>query len=514
MKKCLLFCFGALLGLTSMAQESRMSSADGAVSVADTLRKERLQQHVYFLAADSLCGRSAGSADADKARAYLQAQYEAMGLEPWQECWEHPFEKRGKNFTNLVGVIPGCDPVLKNEYIVLGAHYDHLGVRNDTIVYNGADDNASGSAALVEIARELLAHRLELRRSILIAAFDAEELGLFGSSALAKELKEQGCDVRLMMSIDMVGWLKEGKQLTLEGTGTISHGEQLLSAAAQQFGLAIRCKNFESSIMTATDTEGFAQNGIPTLAVSTGLKSPYHKPEDDAELIDYEGMELVTRYLADVTASFASDTDFAPSGRVSFKHRAYPDHGMRFAVEAGFGSSGLTYPRQSAVDGQLAPGSFDVGLSGTYNMRPFAVQTDVLLGRQRYLVPDPDDCLAKSYSYSQTTLTIPVSLQLLFRTSDSVDMKLYFWIGGGAWYRHVFDDRFKDSSRKTASSDFLGAGTDIRSNDMGYHISFGVNIYNFAIEGCWMNGLTPLLTAPTLPTVKPWTRMCNLKWYF
>ena len=83
----------------------------------------------------------------------------------------------------MVGVIEGSDPELKNEYIVLGAHYDHLGVRNGK-VYNGADDNASGSAALIEVARELFSKRDSLRRSVIIAAFDAEELGLWGVQSL------------------------------------------------------------------------------------------------------------------------------------------------------------------------------------------------------------------------------------------------------------------------------------------------------------------------------------------
>ena len=509
-KSVLLFSLLALLCISLPAQDT----PSAIHSDATASRKERLQQHIYFLAADSLHGREAGTSDAAKARAYLIDNYTAMGLEAWKNdtlAVSFTWDRQDTPYTNLIGVIRGTDPVLRDEYIVLGAHYDHIGMKNDTTVYNGADDNASGTAALMEITRDLLAHRADLKRSVLIAAFDAEEKGLYGSTALARLMEDEGVNVRLMMSIDMVGWLKAENRLTLEGTGTIRNGNQILRSEADRLGLSIRCKDFESSILTATDTEGFAQNGIPTLAVTTGLKSPYHKPADDADLIDYDGLELVTRYLTAITTSFATDTSFKPSGHVSFKHRHYPDYGVRLAAVAGWGNSGLAYPKGAAIDGRSLGGTWQAGFSGKLNLKHFAVAADVLYGQQRYLLPDPADYMNSACRYKQQTLTVPVSL--IIQTAPR-SHPVNFCLGAGGWYRHAFSHGITDTKAVAVTPDLLGYDPTLRPDDYGYHICFGVSIYNVAIEGCSMHGLQPLFDNPDAPAFKPRTYMCNVKWYF
>ena len=175
-------------------------------------QQQRLEKHLYYLASDSLQGRKAGSDDGRKAAAYIENEYRQMGLQPFGGTYRHYFlhsysSIRGRSvpvsadsvdyyaaqdktvYCNLVGIIEGSDPVLKNEYIVVGGHYDHLGVK-DGEVYNGADDNASGTASVTEVARQLLARRGDLKRSVIICAFDAEELGLFGSQALSVEMQQ------------------------------------------------------------------------------------------------------------------------------------------------------------------------------------------------------------------------------------------------------------------------------------------------------------------------------------
>jgi Predicted aminopeptidases len=145
----------------------------GGSTFAQT-QQERLTRHVYTLAGDSLRGRKAGSEDAAKAAAYIVKQFEEIGVQPYyEEGWYQPFERNGKTYKNVVGVIPGNDPILKDEYIIIGAHYDHLGVMNDQI-YNGADDNASGTATIIEMARILKSQQSDLKRSVIVAAFDAE----------------------------------------------------------------------------------------------------------------------------------------------------------------------------------------------------------------------------------------------------------------------------------------------------------------------------------------------------
>lgn len=125
------------------------------IANAQSPQEKRLKQHVYLLASDSLRGRNAGSEDAAKAADYIIKQFEEIGVKPYfEEGWFQTFEKYGNTYKNIVGVLPGNDPVLKNEYLVIGAHYDHLGYYESTnadgtpktVVYNGADDNASGTA--------------------------------------------------------------------------------------------------------------------------------------------------------------------------------------------------------------------------------------------------------------------------------------------------------------------------------------------------------------------------------
>lgn len=153
---------------------------------AQSAQQQRLTNHVYFLASDSLRGRDAGSTEAAKAAAYIAQQFEGIGIEPYFEGgWYHGFEYAGRSCKNVVGIIHGADTALRHELIVIGAHYDHLGVGRNGKIYNGADDNASGTATIIEMAHIL--KDKPLKRSVMIAAFDAEEKGLHGSAALAKE---------------------------------------------------------------------------------------------------------------------------------------------------------------------------------------------------------------------------------------------------------------------------------------------------------------------------------------
>jgi Zn-dependent M28 family amino/carboxypeptidase len=197
-----------------------------AVGLFAQTQQKRLEEHLYYLASDSLHGRFAGSDDAMKAAQYIIKQYEAIGIEPFYESgYLQPFTNslvgERMTFNNVIAWIPGSDPALKDEYVIIGAHYDHLGERNGK-VYNGADDNASGTAAVIEIARQLKAKQSELKRSVIIVNFDGEELGLFGSNALSNRLKKEKkiSKVCLMMSIDMVGWYRQNGKLIVQGTGT------------------------------------------------------------------------------------------------------------------------------------------------------------------------------------------------------------------------------------------------------------------------------------------------------
>lgn len=398
-------------------------------------QQERLTRHVYTLAGDSLRGRKAGSEDAAKAAAYIVAQFEEIGIQPfYDEGWYQPFERSGKTYKNVIGVIPGNDPVLKDEYIIIGAHYDHLGVMNDEI-YNGADDNASGTATIIEMARILKGQQSQLKRSVIVAAFDAEEIGLWGSNHLAKQLDLS--KVKLMMSIDMVGWLEKGKTLRLQGAATIKNGKRMLSEEAEKMRIDIKSKDFETSILGATDTQGFAQRGVATLYVTTGLKSPYHQPEDDPELIDYEGMDRIADYMADLTLRCATEEDFAPSGKISPIHS-----GKRKTLEivptVSLVNGNIAFP-QAGFDGKRRYG-VNAGLMAQINLNThFALETGAQYELLRAKYPDESDLFNAYLPYRQQSVQVPLNLIVYFGGTPGMDV----YVEAGGFYGRVLSAEFE-----------------------------------------------------------------------
>ena len=402
-------------------------------------QRQRLEKHLYTLASDSLRGREAGSPDGKKAAEYILAQWREMGLTATLMPFHLPVKPQYEadaedNFTNIVGIIEGSDPVLKNEYIVVGAHYDHLGVKSGK-VYNGADDNASGSSCLIEIARQLMAKRSQLKRSVIIVAFDAEEKGLWGSKNHVRYLTDNHIvnRVKLMMSVDMVGWYKTNGELVLDGTGTLRDRKELMSPEKLGVDIKVRFKSFENSLFTATDTEPYAEAGIPTLAVTTGLKSPYHKPEDDADLIDYEGLDRITDYLVAVTIAASQHDGALASGRLAAKHKT-PTFEMGLAL--GFNTNHLEFP-DAVISGKNHYG-FQGGVMLHYNFNKLlALHTDVLYNYSNCPVPAADDAFGKGYGMEQHSVLVPVTLQLGFR-----EMGVGFYVGFGGYYGRVLDGRF------------------------------------------------------------------------
>lgn len=403
-------------------------------------QRERLEQHVYTLAADSLNGRSAGSPDARRAAAYIARQWNDMGLKPFlsnKGTYFMPFSVgNDSGYCNLVAIIEGNDPALKNEYIVVGGHYDHLGVMRDRI-YNGADDNASGTACVTEMARQLLARQGELRRSVIICAFDAEEIGLHGSDALSDYMKKYNLldRVKLMMSVDMVGWLKQGGSLELNGTGTLQDGKQLTDPATLGVDIPVSTNRFETSPFGATDTEPFAKKGVPTLAVTTGLKSPYHKPEDDANLIDYEGLDLVTDYMAALTLRVANHQGTLASGKFSPKHIEKP---VPFSIGLTVGPNGskLRFPKAAFNSKSHTGGQAGIALQCNFN-KNIALHTDILYAYTCSAYPDVNDLFGSELRLRQQTITVP--LMLRFTAGNYYSS---FFINLGGYYNYELSSGF------------------------------------------------------------------------
>lgn len=204
---------------------------------------------------------------------------------------------------NLVGLIEGNDPILKNEYIVIGAHYDHLGhggfgtgsLKPDTTaIHNGADDNASGTTALIAIARELSRTKHNLKRSVIVIAFTAEEEGLLGSQYFVDHMPVPDGTVKVMLNMDMVGRLNKEGNLYMGGAGTFNGGVELMKSLKENSGLdpAIHAGGVGGS-----DHVSFYRKKIAAIGFHTGGHPQYHTPEDDAAFINAAGMQKVARYI-------------------------------------------------------------------------------------------------------------------------------------------------------------------------------------------------------------------------
>lgn len=203
---------------------------------------------------------------------------------------------------NVAGLLRGSDPERNRELIIVGAHYDHLGLGGSSSldrsgtpqIHNGADDNASGTAALLELAEKLASEKQQWRRSVLFIAFSAEEMGLLGSTAYVKEHVVPLDHAVAMLNMDMIGRLRDDK-LIVYGASTAPTWDSLLDSlnALAGFGFALKKSRDGTG---PSDHSTFYQANIPVLALFTDVHSDYHTPGDDAEKINYEGEVRIVRF--------------------------------------------------------------------------------------------------------------------------------------------------------------------------------------------------------------------------
>ena len=287
-----------------------------------------LHRDVAYLSSDALEGRGTGTPGNDSAAAYIARRYAALDLQPTGSAactgtrcpspYFQPFSARsvaaahagvaGPLATqNVVAVLRGADPKLRDEYVVLGAHFDHLGRSalgsldpdSARAIRNGADDNASGTAAILELAR-LLAQRPP-KRSIIFVTFSGEELGLLGSQYFVDHPPLPLERVAAMLNFDMVGRMRDDK-LIVYGVGTARELPALLDSANAAARLDIRPV---SDGFGPSDHSSFYGKGIPVLHFFTDLHEDYHRATDDAAKINFEGMARVVNVAARVTRAIA-----------------------------------------------------------------------------------------------------------------------------------------------------------------------------------------------------------------
>lgn len=291
----------------------------------ETINRITAEGHIGFLAADELAGREAGYPSGRIATAYIEAYFRTLGLEPWNgESYRQPFEayrkerqKKGRYtvhpdsiallkkevhqrlpLTNVMARIEGKNP---NEIVVMGAHYDHLGVDpllDGDKIYNGADDNASGVSAVLQIARAFLESGVKPERTIIFALWDGEEKGLLGSEHFVLTYPDLS-KIKGYINFDMIGRNdNEAKPKHVVYFYTEAHpafGEWLKNDV-EKYGLQLE-PNYRpwDRPIGGGDNGSFAKRDIPIIWYHTDGHPDYHMPSDHADRINYEKVVEITR---------------------------------------------------------------------------------------------------------------------------------------------------------------------------------------------------------------------------
>lgn len=289
----------------------------GAQTVVDPVS---LLSDVRNLSGDSLGGRLIGTAGADSAAAYLARRFKQSGLRPAPQGWFQSFTVSpnapaavhagigGVVGKNVIGVLPGRDPNLRNEIVIVGAHYDHLGqglfgsLDPDSTgqVHNGADDNASGSSALIHIARKL--RQSPPARTVVFIAFSGEEAGLLGSDYYVKNPVFPLVRTYAMVNMDMVGRLRNDR-LLVYGVATARELSGLLDSLNTEARFDLKASG---DGWGRSDQSSFYGAGLPVLHLFTDLHEDYHRTTDDWEKINADGLAKVADFTASIVRTLAN----------------------------------------------------------------------------------------------------------------------------------------------------------------------------------------------------------------
>ena len=290
-------------------------------------KQDDMKKAVEYLASQELGGRYPATAGDTLASEFIVGKLRGLKLKPIvkgkkKKAFFHDFTygKNEKRTThNIIAVLPGKDKRLRNEYIVVGSHYDHLGLggegsgsrRPDTVaVHPGADDNASGDAVVLELARHF--KKVRSPRSIIFAFFGAEEQGLVGSKFFLEWMK-QADDRRInlpadrkgivaMVNLDMVGRMRDNA-MSVSGTGTSSGFKAMVESVAEQAHLNVTCI---PDGYGPSDHASFVAADIPVLFLTTGGHMEYHTPADVPSTLNYDGMQQTLEFTQQLISQLAA----------------------------------------------------------------------------------------------------------------------------------------------------------------------------------------------------------------
>jgi len=313
-----------LVLLLSVLGGGRVAAQVADSSAARDATRAALVRDVGFLASEKLKGRATGTPGADSAAVYLASAYYNMQVDAFLKTttcdqsgactrtYYPPFRVPERALAaallpprtrslNVIATVPGTDSSLKGQWIVIGAHYDHLGTTGYGAMdratarepHLGADDNASGTAAVLELALRLA--NAPLRRPVLLVHFGGEELGVIGSRLFVEQSPVPLDSVTAMFNFDMVGRL-QSRPLQLWGLASSRDWKRIADSANVTPPLKLERHDEAGPENTGSDHDSFLQQGVPVMHFFTGLHAEYHTTLDVAEKVDYDGMVRVIDY--------------------------------------------------------------------------------------------------------------------------------------------------------------------------------------------------------------------------
>ena len=289
----------SFVGLSLNAQTNVTSKNISKVNYQ--VAEENVIKTLSYLTSDELEGRDSGSEGIEKAAVYLENLLKENGVKPYFKTYRDTLSNFDKPAFNIVGFIEGTDKKLKNEFVVIGAHYDHIGMLqngvNGDVIVNGANDNATGTTAVTEVAKYFAKFKNN-KRSILFVFFSAEEKGLLGSKHLAAKLKEQKMDLYFMFNFEMIGvpMKDKGMDFYLTGFGKSNMATTMNEYAGEKLVGYLPIETKYMLFRASDNYPFFTEFNVPAQTVSTFDFENfqfYHQPDDEFELMDTKHMTNV-----------------------------------------------------------------------------------------------------------------------------------------------------------------------------------------------------------------------------
>ncbi|MAU16539.1 MAG: peptidase M28 [Muricauda sp.] len=315
--KTICFALATLLavncGSTQVSESAKKESPVLPSSEESFTNAERMGEMMNYLASNDLKGRDTGSEGIAMAANYIENYFKSYGLSPYFESYRDTLSNFNKPAYNIVGIVEGNDPELKDEFILIGAHYDHIGIikpENGDYIANGANDNASGTTSVLEMARYFGTQKTN-KRSLIFALFSAEEKGLLGSKHLAKKLKEQGLNLYTMLNFEMTGVPLQGKDYYVYITGyDMSNLAEVSNRYAGETLVGFLPTAKEFNLYQRSDNYPFHEEfGVPSHTFCTfdfTNFNHYHKVGDEADLMDFEHMATLVNKTIPVIEGIAN----------------------------------------------------------------------------------------------------------------------------------------------------------------------------------------------------------------